>query len=188
MDKKKEKINYLNTEEKIEKTQNNKTTFKPQKNYLKNISKIKNQNEFILGKKLGEGTFGTVRLATHQITKEKVAIKILDKKKILEETDKTRLEREIKIMKIIRHPNIVHLYNVIQTNQYIYLIMEYISGKELFDYIIKKGKLKEKEACKFYQQIISGIEYLHKLKIVHRDLKPENLLLDSKKNIKIIYY
>ena len=81
MDKKKEKINYLNTEEKIEKTQNNKTTFKPQKNYLKNISKIKNQNEFILGKKLGEGTFGTVRLATHQITKEKVAIKILDKKK-----------------------------------------------------------------------------------------------------------
>ena len=186
MDKKKEKINYLNTEEKIEKTQNNKTTFKPQKNYLKNISKIKNQNEFILGKKLGEGTFGTVRLATHQIKKEKVAIKILDKKKILEETDKTRLEREIKIMKIIRHPNIVHLYNVIQTNQYIYLIMEYISGKELFDYIIKKGKLKEKEACKFYQQIISGIEYLHKLKIVHRDLKPENLLLDSKKNIKLV--
>ena len=89
-------------------------------------------------------------------------------------------------MKILRHPNIVHLYSVIQTNQYIYLIMEYISGKELFDYIIKKGKLQEIEACKFYQQIISGIEYLHKLKIVHRDLKPENLLLDSKKNIRIV--
>ena len=186
MDKKNEIINYLNTEETIEKTKNNKNIFKNQKNYLKNISKIKNENEFILGKKLGEGTFGTVRLGTHKITGEKVAIKILDKKKILEETDKTRLEREIKIMKIIRHPNIVHLYNVIETNQFIYLIMEYISGKELFDYIIKKGKLKEKEACKFYQQIISGIEYLNKLKIVHRDLKPENLLLDCKKNIKLV--
>ena len=186
MDKKNEIIKYLNTEETIEKTKNNKNIFKNQKNYLKNISKIKNENEFILGKKLGEGTFGTVRLGTHKITGEKVAIKILDKKKILEETDKTRLEREIKIMKIIRHPNIVHLYNVIETNQFIYLIMEYISGKELFDYIIKKGKLKEKEACKFYQQIISGIEYLNKLKIVHRDLKPENLLLDCKKNIKLV--
>ena len=89
-------------------------------------------------------------------------------------------------MKILRHPNIVHLYSVIQTTQFIYLIMEYVSGKELFDYIIKKVKLQEIEACKFYQQIISGIEYLHKLKIVHRDLKPENLLLDSKKNIKIV--
>ena len=89
-------------------------------------------------------------------------------------------------MKILRHPNIVHLYSVIQTNQYIYLIMEYISGKELFDYIVLKKRLQENEACKFYQQIISGIEYLHKLKIVHRDLKPENLLLDSKKNIKIV--
>ncbi len=186
MDKKKEIINNLNPEETTEKTKNNNNITKHKKNYLKNISKLKNENEFILGKKLGEGTFGTVRLGTHKITGEKVAIKILDKKKILEETDKTRLEREIKIMKIIRHPNIVHLYNVIQTNQFIYLIMEYISGKELFDYIIKKGKLKEKEACKFYQQIISGIEYLNKLKIVHRDLKPENLLLDSKKNIKLV--
>ena len=178
----KENTNYFNMEEgKINDSNNN--TFKIN---VKNFSKKKNEGQFILGKKLGEGTFGVVRVATHYLTGEKVAVKILDKKKILEETDKTRLEREIKLMKILRHPNIVHLYSVIQTTQFIYLIMEYVSGKELFDYIIKKVKLQEIEACKFYQQIISGIEYLHKLKIVHRDLKPENLLLDSKKNIKIV--
>ncbi len=181
----KENTNYFNMEEgKINNSNNN--TFKINEKMMKNFSKKKNEGQFILGKKLGEGTFGVVRVATHYLTGEKVAVKILDKKKILEETDKTRLEREIKLMKILRHPNIVHLYSVIQTTQFIYLIMEYVSGKELFDYIIKKGKLQEIEACKFYQQIISGIEYLHKLKIVHRDLKPENLLLDSKKNIKIV--
>ena len=181
----KENTNYFNMEEgKINDSNNN--TFKINEKMMKNFSKKKNEGQFILGKKLGEGTFGVVRVATHYLTGEKVAVKILDKKKILEETDKTRLEREIKLMKILRHPNIVHLYSVIQTTQFIYLIMEYVSGKELFDYIIKKVKLQEIEACKFYQQIISGIEYLHKLKIVHRDLKPENLLLDSKKNIKIV--
>ena len=143
-------------------------------------------DQFILGQKLGQGTFGLVRLATHILTGEKVAVKILDKEKVLQESDKNRLEREIKILKILRHPNIVHLYNVIQNSTSIFLIMEYISGKELFDYIVLKKRLQENEACKFYQQIISGIEYLHKLKIVHRDLKPENLLLDSKKNIKIV--
>ena len=182
----KEKSTNLKIEEIPEKNKEPNNIFKLNQNLIKNFSKTKNEGQFILGKKLGEGTFGIVRVATHYLTGEKVAVKILDKKKILEETDKTRLEREIKLMKILRHPNIVHLYSVIQTNQYIYLIMEYISGKELFDYIIKKGKLQEIEACKFYQQIISGIEYLHKLKIVHRDLNPENLLLDSKKNIRIV--
>ena len=85
-------------------------------------------------------------------------------------------EREIKILKLLRHSNIIHLYSVIQTSTTIYLIMEYASGKELFDYIISKKQLQETEACKFYQQIISGIEYLGKIRVVHRDLKPENLL------------
>ena len=140
---------------------------------------------FILGEKLGQGTFGLVRLGTHVITGEKVAIKILEKVKILEQADKTRVEREIKILKCLRHHNIIQLYYVIQTNTTIYLIMEYASGKELFDYIVLKKRLQEDEACAFYQQILFGIEYLHKLRIVHRDLKPENLLLDAKKNIKI---
>ena len=145
----------------------------------------KNIGQFILGEKLGEGTFGVVRIGTHILTGEKVAVKILEKVRILEQADKTRVEREIKILKCLRHNNIIQLYSVIQTVTTIYLIMEYASGKELFDYIVLKKRLPENEACKFYQQILAGIEYLHKLRIVHRDLKPENLLLDHKKDIKI---
>ena len=142
--------------------------------------------QFVLGERLGQGTFGVVVLGTHQITGEKVAVKILDKEKILQETDKSRLEREIKILKNMRHNNIVHLYDVKETPTSLYIIMEYICGKELFEYIICNKKLQELEACRFYQQIISGIEYLGKIKVVHRDIKPENLLLDNKNNIKIV--
>ena len=142
--------------------------------------------QFFLSEKLGQGTFGIVVLATHQITGEKVAVKILEKEKILQEADKTRIEREIKILKNLSHNNIVHLYDIKETPSSLYIIMEYISGKELFDYIISKKHLSELESCNFYQQIISGIEYLGKIKVVHRDLKPENLLLDENKNIKFV--
>ena len=118
--------------------------------------------DFILKDKIGEGTFGIVRLGINKQTNEKVAIKIMEKEKIFQYEDKTRVEREIKILKCLHHPNIIHLYNVIQTEKSIYLIMEYITGKELFDYITSKKKLEEIEACKFYQQIISGIEYIYK--------------------------
>ena len=141
---------------------------------------------FILEQKLGEGTFGKVILGTHILTKEKVAIKILEKNRISHQ-DIKRIETEINILKTIHHKNIIQLYSIMQTSESIYLIMEYAEGKELFDYIVEKKKLDEKEACNFYQQIINGIEYLHKLNIVHRDLKPENLLLDStKRKIKIV--
>ena len=153
----------------------------------KQLLKIeKKVGNYILGKKLGQGTFGIVVLAKHEITGENVAIKILDKEKIVRESDKTRLEREIRIMKNMYHNNIVHLYQVIENPKELFIVMEYISGKELFDYIIHKKHLDELESCKFYQQILSGIEYLGKTKVAHRDLKPENLLLDSKKNIKIV--
>ena len=142
--------------------------------------------QFVLGEKLGEGTFGIVVIATHQITGEKVAVKILEKERILQEADKTRIEREIKILKNMRHINIVHLYDIKETPSSLYIIMEYIKGKELFDYIISKKRLSELESCNFFQQIISGIEYLGKIGVVHRDLKPENLLLDEQKNIKIV--
>jgi len=97
-----------------------------------------------------------------------------------------RVSREIKILKMIRHPNIIQLYEIIETPKQLYLIMEYASGGELFDYIVENTRLPEKEACKFFQQIISGIEYLHELGIVHRDLKPENLLIDHENNIKLV--
>ena len=157
-------------------------------NYPKKYEKKTPQRlgEYTLGKKLGQGTFGKVVLGTHGLTGEKVAIKILDKEKISKDVDKKRLEREIKTLKIMRHNNIVYLYNIIEKPTSIYLIMEYIPGKELFDYIVAKGHLNELESCKFYQQIISGIEYLGKIKVAHRDIKPENLLLDNNKNIKIV--
>lgn len=151
-----------------------------------NINEVKNIGQFLIGDKLGEGTFGKVMTGTHIISGERVAIKNLEKKRILEVTDKSRVEREIKILKLLRHINIIQLYCVIQTASNIYLIMEYASGSELFDYIVSKKRLPEMEACHFFQQIISGVEYLHSLRIVHRDLKPENIILDKNKTLKII--
>ena len=141
--------------------------------------------QFIIGEEIGKGTFGVVRIATHIITGEKVAVKMLYKSKIKEDSDKKRLEREIKILKILRHRNIVQLYNCIQTSSTIYLVMEHIKGKELFEIIVKKKRLSELESLRYFQQLISGIEYLGKIHVAHRDLKPENLLIDSKNNLKI---
>lgn len=141
---------------------------------------------YVLGKCIGKGTFGKVKLGTHVVTDEKVAIKILEKDRISDAADVERVAREIHVLKLLRHPNIIQMYEIIETPKQLYLIMEYASGGELFDYIVANTRLNEIEACKFYQQIISGLEYLHKLRVVHRDLKPENLLLDSENNIKIV--
>lgn len=141
---------------------------------------------YLLGKCIGKGTFGKVKLGTHVVTDEKVAIKILEKDRISDASDVERVAREIHVLKLLRHPNIIQMYEIIETPKQLYLIMEYASGGELFDYIVANTRLNEIEACKFYQQIIAGVEYLHKLRVVHRDLKPENLLLDSENNIKIV--
>ena len=101
-------------------------------------------------------------------------------------SDIERITREIRILKFTRHPHIIQLYNIIETTQLLYLITEYAKGGELFDYIVSRQRLSEIEACRFFQQIVSGVEYMHKLGIVHRDLKPENLLLDENAWIKII--
>ena len=143
--------------------------------------------EFLIGEKLGEGTFGTVRLGTNRQTGEKVAIKILEKSKMTKFDDKARLEREIKILKKIHHPNIVKLFCVIETDRQIFLIMEYIKGNEMFQYILVKKKLEEEEACNFFLQIINCIDYLNKIKVVHRDLKAENIIIEQKtKEIKLL--
>lgn len=148
--------------------------------------RTKNIGHYVLGKTLGEGTFGKVKLGVHIFTGEKVAVKILEKDKILEVSDVERVAREIHILKLIRHQNIIQLYEIIETGKQLYLIMEYASGGELFEYIVNKGKVREPEAAKFFHQIINGVNYLHHLGIVHRDLKPENLLLDHNKTIKIV--
>ena len=141
--------------------------------------------DFRIGAKLGQGTFSTVCQGTHIPTGEKVAIKIMSKDQIKEKSDKIRIEKEINIQKKLHHQNIVQQYAIIETESSIYIISEYCSGGELFDYIVSKRKLYEVEACRIYQQLISGLEYLHKQRICHRDLKPENLLFDSKHNLKI---
>ena len=129
--------------------------------------------------KIGEGTFEKVILSTQKIINEKLAIKIFDQ---------MRLNREIEVLKKINHHNIIRLYSIIEKESNIYIIQEYISGYELFEYIKNNRKLAEKEAFIFYPQIISGIEYLHKLGIAHRDLKPENILLTNSKVLKIIVF
>jgi len=141
---------------------------------------------YIISKTIGEGTFGKVRLGIHTPTNEKVAVKILEKEKIKEIADVERVTREIFILKLIRHPNIIQLYEIIETPKNLFFIMEHCSNGELFDYIVAQGRLEEKQACKFLGQILSGVEYIHKLNFVHRDLKPENLLLDDNMNIKIV--
>jgi serine/threonine protein kinase len=115
-----------------------------------------------------------------------VAIKILEKEKISDIDDINRIQREISILKEIRHLHIIQLYEILETPTQIYIVTEYVSAGELFDYIVHKDKLNEVEARKFFRQIISAIEYLHLLKIVHRDLKPENLLIDAENNIKMV--
>jgi 5'-AMP-activated protein kinase catalytic alpha subunit len=139
-----------------------------------------------IGKDLGKGTFGKVKVGTHMMTGEKVAIKVLEKEKIIDVNDVERVAREIHILRIVRHPVVVQLYEILETTKEIYLIMEYARGGELFEYIVSRKRVREKEAAKFLHQIISGIEYLHKLGICHRDLKPENLLMDDYNNIKIV--
>eukprot|EP01017_Pseudomicrothorax_dubius_P022954 TRINITY_DN2469_c0_g3_i1.p1 TRINITY_DN2469_c0_g3~~TRINITY_DN2469_c0_g3_i1.p1 ORF type:complete len:748 (+),score=112.07 TRINITY_DN2469_c0_g3_i1:567-2810(+) len=148
--------------------------------------KVQTVGHYQIGKTIGEGTFGKVKLGIHLLTGEKVAVKILEKDKIADAADVERVSREIHILKVLRHPNIIQLYEIIETPTQLYLIMEYASGGELFEYIVSHNRVKEKEACRFFQQIIRGVEYIHKLRVVHRDLKPENLLLDHNLNIKIV--
>ena len=142
--------------------------------------------DFIIKETLGKGSFGVVKSAINAQTGEKVAIKILNETKIPYE-EKINSLREIEIMKNLKHPNIIRFYGYISNDKQLYLITEYIKGIELFQYISLKKKIEESEACIYFQQIISGIEYLHKMDIVHRDLKPENILIDRYlKEVKII--
>ncbi|ORZ08328.1 kinase-like domain-containing protein [Absidia repens] len=144
--------------------------------------------DYWLGKTLGKGSSGRVKLGVHKDTGQKVAVKIISKSHLHSNASVERsVKREIAVMKLIKHPNIINFIDVIDlpdaTN--LYLILEYIEGGELFEYLISCGKLTEKEARKYFQQIIFGLDYCHRHLICHRDLKPENLLLDNEKNIKI---
>ncbi|XP_077522528.1 MAP/microtubule affinity-regulating kinase 3 isoform X33 [Amblyomma americanum] len=135
-------------------------------------------------KTIGKGNFAKVKLAKHVPTGKEVAIKIIDKTQ-LNPSSLQKLFREVRIMKMLDHPNIVKLYQVIETEKTLYLVMEYASGGEVFDYLVAHGRMKEKEARAKFRQIVSAVQYCHQKRIIHRDLKAENLLLDGEMNIKI---
>ncbi|QSL67079.1 hypothetical protein MERGE_001466 [Pneumocystis wakefieldiae] len=151
---------------------------------LSNISEKPRLGHYAILKTLGEGSFGKVKLAVHSITGHKVALKIISRKSLLNLDMSSRVDREISYLKLLRHPHIIKLYEVIATPTDIIMVIEYAGG-ELFDYIVSRGKMSEDEARRFFQQIITAVEYCHRHKIVHRDLKPENLLLDDFLNVKI---
>ncbi|WOL00258.1 CBL-interacting protein kinase 1-like isoform X1 [Canna indica] len=141
--------------------------------------------KYELGKTLGMGNFGKVKYARHVETGEAFAVKILDLKRIKSLKMEHQIMREISTLKLLKHPNIVRLHEVSASKTKIYMVLEYVNGGELFDKIVLKGKLSEKEGRNFFQQLIDAISYCHDKGIYHRDLKPENVLVDAKGNIKI---
>lgn len=141
--------------------------------------------KYELGRVLGEGTFAKVKFARNIETGQSVAIKILDKEKILKDKLVEQIKREISTMKLVKHPNIVQLYEIMASKSKIYFVIEYVSGGELFNRIASKGRLKEDEARKYFQQLINAVDFCHSRGVYHRDLKPENLLLDAHFNLKV---
>ncbi|CAN6442378.1 unnamed protein product [Victoria cruziana] len=141
--------------------------------------------KYEVGRTVGEGTFAKVKFAKNTETGEGVAMKVLAKSSILKHKMVDQIKREISIMKLVRHPNIVRLHEVLASQTKIYIILEFITGGELFDKIVHQGRLSERESRRYFQQIIDAVEYCHKKGVYHRDLKPENLLLDSQGNLKI---
>ena len=151
------------------------------------ISSIKQIGDYILGNEIGSGAFGKVVSATHQITGEKVAIKILDKI-ILSQTpeDYQLVKQELSILKIVKHKYIVRLYEILETPQHIFIVTEYCEGRDLMDYILTRTRLTEEESLKYFQQLINALYYLHSQNITHRDIKIDNLLLDRNYDLKLI--
>ncbi|KAH0951990.1 hypothetical protein HN011_005435 [Eciton burchellii] len=148
------------------------------------VNKLIRVGYYELEKTIGKGNFAVVKMATHLVTKSKVAIKIIDKIKLNEE-NLAKIFREVHIMKRIRHPHIIRLYEVMETEKMIYLVTEYASGGEIFDHLVRNGRMLEPEARRIFRQIVLAVRYLHQQRVVHRDLKAENLLLDADNNIKL---
>lgn len=142
------------------------------------------EGQYVLQETIGKGGFAKVKLGIHVLTGEKVAVKIMDKETLGD--DLPRVKLEIEAMKSLSHQNICKLYQVIETEKKILMVLEHCPGGELFDYIVAKDKLSEQEARAFFRQIVAAIAYIHHQGYAHRDLKPENLLLDNDQNLKLI--
>ncbi|KAE8689735.1 CBL-interacting serine/threonine-protein kinase 8 [Hibiscus syriacus] len=145
---------------------------------------VRKVGKYEIGRTIGEGTFAKVKFAQNTETGESVAMKVLDRSTIIKHKMVDQIKREISIMKLVRHPYVVRLHEATSRTK-IYIILEFITGGELFDKIVYNGRLSEAEARRYFQQLIDGVEYCHNKGVYHRDLKPENLLLDSLGNLKI---
>ncbi|KAK6913603.1 NAF domain [Dillenia turbinata] len=141
--------------------------------------------KYELGRTVGEGNFGKVKFAKHLDSGQSFAVKILEKNRVLDLKVSDQIKREIGTLKLLKHPNVVRLHEVLASKTKIYMVLEYVTGGELFDKIATKGKLPEAEGRKLFQQLIDGISYCHDRGVFHRDLKLENVLVDEKGNIKI---
>ncbi|KAG8045063.1 hypothetical protein GUJ93_ZPchr0008g12009 [Zizania palustris] len=146
---------------------------------------LRRVGKYEVGRTIGEGTFAKVKFAQNTETGESVAMKVLDRSSILKHKMADQIKREISIMKLVRHPNVVRLHEVLASRKKIFIILEFITGGELFDKIIRHGRLNEADARRYFQQLIDGVDFCHSKGVYHRDLKPENLLLDSQGNLKI---
>ena len=171
-----------------------KTLKKSNSEKLKHISEqnfekiqLKQIGNYKLGPEIGSGAFGKVILGKHIPTEEKVAIKILDKS-ILNQTptDYQLVKKEISILKIVKHKNIVRLFEILETPRHIFIVMEYCEGGDIMSYILNRKRLTELESLKFFHQLINALYYLHSQNITHRDIKIDNLLLDSNLDLKLI--
>ncbi|KAL8201798.1 hypothetical protein R6Q57_010945 [Mikania cordata] len=151
-----------------------------------NPPKIKRRvGKYEVGRTLGEGTFAKVKFARNSETGEPVALKILDKEKVVKHKMAEQIKMEIATMKLIKHPNVVRLFEVMGSKTKIFIVLEFVTGGELFDKIVNHGRMYEDEARKYFQQLINAVDYCHSRGVYHRDLKPENLLLDASDNLKV---
>uniref|UniRef100_A0A0E0MXL4 non-specific serine/threonine protein kinase n=1 Tax=Oryza rufipogon TaxID=4529 RepID=A0A0E0MXL4_ORYRU len=146
---------------------------------------LRRVGKYEVGRTIGEGTFAKVKFAQNTESGESVAMKVVDRSSILKHKMADQIKREISIMKLVRHPNVVRLHEVLASRKKIFIILEFITGGELFDKIIRHGRLNEADARRYFQQLIDGVDFCHSKGVYHRDLKPENLLLDSQGNLKI---
>ncbi|XP_071221062.1 hormonally up-regulated neu tumor-associated kinase homolog A-like [Salvelinus alpinus] len=159
----------------------------PAVDILRNFYHTKRVGNYLIGRKLGEGSFAKVREGLHAMTGEKVAVKVIDKRKAKKDSYVTKnLRREGHIQQMIRHPNITQLLDILETENSYYLVMELCPGGNLMNRIYDKKKLDERETQKYVRQLVMAVEHLHRAGVVHRDLKIENLLLDEQDNIKLI--
>nr|XP_009410447.1 PREDICTED: CBL-interacting protein kinase 32 isoform X3 [Musa acuminata subsp. malaccensis] len=141
-----------------------------------NTTKVKRRvGKYELGRTIGEGTFAKVKFARNVETGEPVAIKILDKEKVLKHKLVEQIKREIATMKLIKHPNVVRIYEVMGSKTKIFIVLEFVTGGELFDKIANHGRMREDEARRYFQQLINAVDYCHSRGVYHRDLKDDGL-------------